>query len=275
MLPATSGRMRTMGDAGAEPPVPPPQEYGAFARQRFPGPTYREHLAALHRHLRPATYLEIGVFDGDTLALAQGDTLAIGVDPQPRPASSRSYAAPTLIRRQTSDAFFAGEGAALRRDGLRFDLVFIDGLHLFEQVLLDFRNAEAMCHAGSVVVLHDTMPVAPLAAARERVTSYWCGDVWKVLPCLRRLRPDLRVLHLPSYPSGLAIVTGLDPQAWIPDGALDAVVAEYMPRDLTPADQAEAAAHAAPNSIEHLLAAMDARPAVPAPGHGAETRAAA
>ena len=206
-----------------------------LARAVLPGPQYHEHLRALHRWLRPATYLEIGVFDGDTLALALAGTHAIGVDPRPRPACRRGYAASTDIHTVTSDAFFARPpGGSVPS----LDLAFIDGLHLFEQVLRDFVNVERHCHADSVVVLHDTLPVAAAAAARQRQTRYWCGDVWKMLPCLRRWRPDLRLLTIPTFPSGLTLVRGLDPGSRVLEASFDAAVAEHLeaalPQSATP-----------------------------------------
>ena len=40
----------------------------------------------------------------------------------------------------------------------------------------------------------------------------WSGDVWKVVVWLRRHRPDLRITTLDVAPTGLAVVTGLDPR---------------------------------------------------------------
>jgi hypothetical protein len=48
------------------------------------GDHYGAILANLHSTLRPRTYVEIGVWAGESLKLAQTDTTAIGIDPQPR-----------------------------------------------------------------------------------------------------------------------------------------------------------------------------------------------
>jgi hypothetical protein len=170
------------------------------------------------------------VFDGDVLALAEPGTRVTGVDPAPRPPSRRAYAAETQIHTMTSDAYFAGL-AAERPDqpvAADIDMAFIDGLHLFEQVLQDFINVERHCHPGSVVLLHDTLPVAPAVAARQRRTSYWCGDVWKMLPCLRQYRPDLHLLTIPTVPSGLTLVRGLDRQSRVLSRNYRRAVAEYI-----------------------------------------------
>ena len=41
----------------------------------------------------------------------------------------------------------------------RFDCIFIDGLHTFEQSLKDFYNAWEVLNKGGAVVFHDTNPV--------------------------------------------------------------------------------------------------------------------
>lgn len=38
----------------------------------------------------------------------------------------------------------------------------------------------------------------------------WTGDVWKIVPVLQMYRPDLTLLTLGSYTTGLLLITGLD-----------------------------------------------------------------
>ena len=57
-----------------------------------------------------------------------------------------------------------GHGASGDVDAV--DLVFIDGLHLFEFALRDFFNAEAWCSRTSTIVLHDCVPIARATADR-------------------------------------------------------------------------------------------------------------
>jgi tetratricopeptide (TPR) repeat protein len=204
-----------------------------LARITFPGPSYRDNLAWLHRVLAPSCYLEIGVFKGETLRLARPGTIAIGVDPAPLPQAEQAYEADTTLHRLTSDRYFAQLAVGDLALPAPVGLAFIDGLHLYEQVLRDFIHVERYCTRDSVVVLHDTLPVAPQAASRPRQTSYWCGDVWKMLPCLRRFRPDLSLLTIPCHPSGLTIVTGLDPQSAVLADLFDAAVDTFM--DAVPA----------------------------------------
>ncbi|MEJ0070611.1 MAG: class I SAM-dependent methyltransferase [Pseudomonadota bacterium] len=107
-----------------------------------------------------------------------------------------------------------------------FDLAFIDGLHLFEQVLRDFINVERHCSPNAVVAFHDTLPVSAAAAGREEVPGLWCGDVWRILPCLRKWRPDLGLATIPTGPSGLTVATRLDPASRVLDAHYDAIVDE-------------------------------------------------
>ena len=77
------------------------------------------------------TYLEIGVFKGLTLKDVEIADCA-GVDPQFRvPAEELTGPSRTLVT-DTSDAYFAG----LDRSTV-FDIVFLDGLHTFEQTYRD------------------------------------------------------------------------------------------------------------------------------------------
>jgi hypothetical protein len=165
---------------------------------------YLDVLAELHRQLEPALYVEIGVRHGNSLSLARCD--AIGVDPRPElrgelPATAR-------LATMTSDDFFAG----VYRDWVSGvpDLVFIDGMHLFEFALRDFMHIERISSPGTLVVFDDVFPNCAAQAARRRRTRAWTGDVWKIQECLREHRPELFLLQIDTVPAGMLLVAGLD-----------------------------------------------------------------
>jgi hypothetical protein len=205
-----------------------PGAHATLAALLMPGPHYREVLRAIHAELRPATYLEIGVAAGATLALATTADIAVGVDPVPAPLE---HALPPGARvvHETSDAFFQSRTRSDVFGPHPVDLVFIDGLHHFEVALRDFIAAEAWCGRESTIVLHDCVPIAAATAERERRTRFWVGDTWKAAWTLAKKRPDLRIRTLLAPPSGLVVVRRLDPSSRLLDEQFDAVVAELAP----------------------------------------------
>lgn len=185
----------------------------ALARLRWPGPDYRYWLAWLHQTLQPACYLEIGVEKGGSLALAQLTTRVIGVDPSPVGDPLAGCASTARLYRQTSGEFLASppHDSGLRDNG--FNLAFVDGDHRFEGVLDDFIGLQAWAAPGALVVMHDTLPLSELTATQERQTGFYSGDGYKLVPCLHALLPKLRIVTLPIAPTGLTLITGLDPQS--------------------------------------------------------------
>jgi len=177
----------------------------------LPGPVYSEVLRRLHATLRPRTYVEVGIFQGRTLALAGPDTRAIGVDPAPQVQVPLS--ALTQVHAETSDDFFASHDVRAEFGGLPVDLAFIDGMHRFEFALRDFMNLEALCTPESVILVHDCYPLDEATATRDQLTIFWSGDVWRLMLLLRRHRPDLQVHTIATPPTGLGIITGLDPKS--------------------------------------------------------------
>lgn len=203
------------------------------------GVHYVEVLRALHGGLQPKNYFEIGTFTGNTLALATCATIA--VDPQfhvtgnlvgPRPM--------TMLFQTTSDAFFR-EQSPSTLFGSTIDLAFLDGMHRFEYLLRDFINTEKHCRRNSVVVMHDCLPGDALITARDmsdprrnasRHPDYWAGDVWKLVPILRRWRPDLKMLVTDAAPTGLVFVTNLDPGNDVLEKAYFEIMDAFMDLDL-------------------------------------------
>jgi hypothetical protein len=181
--------------------------------RRLPGPAYYRVLKWIHDFLEPANYVEIGINRGVSLHQARRDTpRIIGIDPNPRMRpviAKEAPAANAQIYELTSDEFFE-----------RYDLTellggpvvvaFIDGLHLFEQVLRDFVNLEKHSNDRTLIVLHDCIPFDAATASRERTTDFYSGDVWKAPLALRRHRPDLSMVTVRTAPTGLGLVSALD-----------------------------------------------------------------
>lgn len=225
----------------------------------MPGDDYLAVLSRFHEWLKPESYVEIGVWHGDSLALAKPETQTVAIDPFPQiqtaiGSRARLYPVP-------SDAFFSTRNLLQELGASRLALGFIDGLHLFEQTLMDFANVEKYSDARTIVLIHDCLPVARCMAARERETGYWCGDVWKVAMCLSKYRPDLTLSVLPTYPSGLIMVTRLNPESSVLRDGFRSIVAEYrdqpLPYDYLAADNvADALPNTIPNDWEHIVRAV-------------------
>jgi hypothetical protein len=173
-----------------------------------PKPPMRRHelLLALHEKTRPRTYLEIGVDTGASLMLSR--TRSIGVDPLFH--VDKPIHCDVQLVRATSDDFFAGDDPLAHFGGVPVDLAFIDGMHMSEFALRDFINIELLMADAGVVVFDDVLPRNALEAARDRKTSAWAGDVYKVVEILQRRRPDLVVLLVNTAPTGTAVVVGVD-----------------------------------------------------------------
>lgn len=170
---------------------------------------YLDFLRELHVALAPPTYLEIGIRRGDSLRLSRSST--IGIDPD----FNLKHDAPqeAALFRETSDDYFARPDPLEPFGARRISLAFIDGMHLVEYALRDFMNVERHAEWSSVVVFDDILPRRPVEAARDRRTRAWTGDVYKMLAILSKHRPDLICLQVDTKPTGLLLVTGLDPDS--------------------------------------------------------------
>ena len=182
----------------------------------FQGVPYLHFIGTVCKTLSPRTYIEIGTNTGGSLT--QIDCDAVCIDPEFRfasnPAGKRTR---TLLFQMSSDDFFrCYDLGALLPEGV--DLAFLDGMHRFEFLLRDLINIETYCGNRSLVLLHDCLPTNPRMAERtprhekdEDLTTRhsWTGDVWKLLPILKKYRPDLRIHLIDCPPTGLVAITNL------------------------------------------------------------------
>lgn len=107
------------------------------------------------------SYLEIGV-QHETVFKEINTANKIGVDP----ISGGTH-------RMTSDEFF-------NQNEKFFDLIFIDGLHEYEQCKRDLLNSIKFLKQDGIIVFHDFIPQNYLECHVPRISRTWTGDVWKI-----------------------------------------------------------------------------------------------
>ena len=78
----------------------------------------------------------------------------------------------------SSDKFFA-------LNEIKYDLIFIDGLHTAEQVLKDCENALKVLNENGIIVWHDVNPSSEIMQRVPRESRQWTGDVWKAWVVMR------------------------------------------------------------------------------------------
>jgi hypothetical protein len=219
------------------------------------GEDYLRVLRRLHEHLKPRTYLEIGVALGWSLALASPQTKVLAIDPAPQ----LSFEPPANVRlfKETSDDFFARHDARAELGGLPVELAFIDGMHHFEFALRDFINVERCASPESTIVLDDCFPRDRLTAQRERNSSAWSGDVWKLVVILKKYRPDLSIHVVAAPPTGVCIVRQLDPGSRYLAENHERLSAEFMALDYAYLEKDRAAKlNLFPNDWSKITAAV-------------------
>jgi len=114
------------------------------------------------------SYLEIGCQSDVNFAKVPVPS-KIGVDP----VSGGTH-------RMTSDKFFENNDKF-------FDLVFIDGLHTYEQARRDVINSLRYMKKGGVIVLHDMLPLSWASEHMPRLNGSSSGTVWKLAYELKKI----------------------------------------------------------------------------------------
>ena len=107
-------------------------------------------------------YLEIGCDNDENFSKIQIEN-KIGVDP---------LKGGTL--RMTSDEFF-------KKNRQNFDIIFLDGLHTYEQTIKDIDNGLRFLNTSGVILVHDCLPKKIWNQIVPRLYGHWNGDVWKAI----------------------------------------------------------------------------------------------
>ena len=67
----------------------------------------------------------------------------------------------------------------------KFDCIFIDGLHHYDQVKKDIENSIKFLNENGIILIHDCLPNNINAQAVPRTEVDWNGDVWKAFVEIR------------------------------------------------------------------------------------------
>lgn len=112
------------------------------------------------------SYLEIGFQQGKNFEQIRCEN-KLAVDPRPVVRSEFCVIA-------DSDAFFLNNTD-------KFDVIFIDGLHTYEQVKKDFENSIKALNEGGAICFHDTSPCDEEHAKSFAHGGQWNGDCYRIV----------------------------------------------------------------------------------------------
>ncbi len=125
------------------------------------------------------SYLEVGTQDPASNFDKINTEHKVSIDPFPRGEV-------TFVG--TSDEYFTSI-----TDDIKYDIIFIDGLHHNDQVLRDIENSLNHLSDSGTIVCHDCLPTTELMQSRDDNGGAWTGDVWKAIAELRVERIDLDI----------------------------------------------------------------------------------
>ncbi len=87
---------------------------------------------------------------------------------------------------------------ALQKEGIKFDVIFIDGNHRFDDVLLDFTLSDYLCAANGYIILHDM----------------WMPSIQRAVSFITTNRSDYRQHPSPVGNISIFQKIGTDTRSW-------------------------------------------------------------
>jgi hypothetical protein len=143
---------------------------------------FQRNLVINHVSKSDDKYLEIGVENGYTFNNVHFLN-KVGVDPLPH------FESEDLVLKTSDDYFLQNESID---EGKKFDIVFIDGLHQYDQVVKDINNSIRFLNENGKILLDDIIPLnydeqlkVPVKHEIKngilKTLIPWTGDVWKTL----------------------------------------------------------------------------------------------
>lgn len=136
-------------------------------------------------------YLEIGCGAANSLFDSIPLTNKVGVDP---------FLGGNF--KGTSDQFFLHNKS-------KFDIIFIDGLHTYNQIRIDVINALNCISVDGLIFLHDMLPRDWVEQHTPIISkNFWTGDVWKIaFELIKTPGIDFRIVKIDF---GVGVIKVLD-----------------------------------------------------------------
>src|SRR5581483_4327771 len=139
------------------------------------------------------SYLEIGYYKGWSFDRIEcGQKIAVDPNPCKTPEEqsftgtvyglgTTSLGGQQMLFKMTSDDYFKLQetGDKNVEVQVKFDIIFIDGLHKSEQVDRDIQNALKHLSPGGTIVLHDCNPSSYEMTTTGTAAGEWTGDVYR------------------------------------------------------------------------------------------------
>lgn len=191
-----------------------------------PRRSYRaEIINTLLAFAGPRAYLEIGLNFGRTFEEVEALSKT-GVDPRPRFDLER-LPQDTRVVVSTSDSYFDSLSSSNR-----FNLIFLDGLHEYQQTYRDFKNATRFLAEEGFIVIDDVVPVDFFSSFENQKTAVkmrrqktgrrdrsWQGTVFRSLRAIDRVELNWDFFLVGPETSPVAVVFRTqETQSW-PDGS--------------------------------------------------------
>lgn len=151
-----------------------------------------EFITGLARLLRPDVYVELGIYQAETLnKVAPFVGRAIGLDVDPASARYVRHAPNVRFVCGTTDSF----AAEIPMLGLQIDMLFIDADHCRESVRRDFDNYFPFVRPQGLILMHDTHP-----GDARLVEPGWCGDAYRAIEQLQTDAVGYEMMTIPRSP---------------------------------------------------------------------------
>jgi len=159
-------------------------------------------MNALLNFTEQRRYLEIGVEHGSTFLGVKAE-YKVGIDPNFKFDIAEHSDPATVFLQMDSDSAFE----VINQEDFSYDLIFIDGLHTFEQTYRDFLNALEVLEPNGFIIIDDVWPndrysyIPDLKVAYELrarslngapLSDYsWHGDVFKVMATIHDFHQNI------------------------------------------------------------------------------------